>query len=48
MVLTLRILIDLDGSDEPAWNYLDQQHGQIMDNMRRMYDRALENIRGES
>ncbi|ORY35859.1 exocyst complex component Sec5-domain-containing protein [Naematelia encephala] len=34
---TIEILIDLDGSDEPAWAYLEYQHSHILDMMRRRY-----------
>lgn len=40
-----RILIDIKGSDEPAWSYLDYQHAQILDNMKTMYDRTHKAIK---
>lgn len=32
--------MELQSSDEPAWNYLDYQYSQILEDMRIMYDRA--------
>ncbi|GMK54888.1 hypothetical protein CspeluHIS016_0114740 [Cutaneotrichosporon spelunceum] len=42
---TLEVLIDIKGSDEPAWSYLDYQHAQILDNMRSMLGRAHKAIK---
>ncbi|CAK9785848.1 unnamed protein product [Cutaneotrichosporon oleaginosum] len=42
---TLEILIDIKGSDEPAWSYLDYQHSQILDNMKSMLDRTHKAIK---
>jgi exocyst complex component 2 len=41
----IRILIDIKGSDEPAWSYLDYQHSQILDNMKSMLDRMHKAIK---
>jgi len=47
-MLTSRILIELEGSDEPAWTYLEYQHAHILDTMRGMHARSLERVKRES
>jgi len=42
-----RILIELEGSDEPAWTYLEYQHAHILDTMRSMHSKSLEKVKGE-
>jgi hypothetical protein len=46
-VLTCRILIELEGSDEPAWTYLEYQHAHILDTMRSMHSKSLEKVKRE-
>jgi len=46
-VLTHRILVELEGSDEPAWTYLEYQHAHILGSMKAIYNRAQEKCRGE-
>lgn len=36
------MLIELDGSDEPAWVYLEYQHSHIMEKMRSTFQKASE------
>lgn len=43
-----RILIELEGSDEPAWTYLEYQHAHILDTMRAMHSKSLERVKCES
>lgn len=45
---TRRILIELEGSDEPAWAYLEFQHRHIMSSIRNLYAKAQEQARGQS
>lgn len=40
-------MIELDGSDEPAWAYLEYQHRHILDKMRGMYQKAADAAKGE-
>lgn len=47
-MLTCRILIELEGSDEPAWTYLEYQHAHILDTMRTMHSKSLEKVKRES
>ena len=42
------MLIELDGSDEPAWAYLEYQHAHIMDKMRTTFAKASDAARGMS
>ncbi|WOO79759.1 Exocyst complex component SEC5B [Vanrija pseudolonga] len=42
---TLEILVELDGSDEPAWAYLDYQHRFIRDSMDALFQRSQEVIK---
>jgi exocyst complex component 2 len=46
--LKCRILIELEGSDEPAWTYLEYQHAHILDTMRSMHSKSLEKVKRES
>ena len=46
-MLTHRILVELEGSDEPAWTYLEYQHAHILGSMKAIYSRAQEKCRGE-
>jgi hypothetical protein len=46
--LTCRILIELEGSDEPAWTYLEYQHAHILDTMRAMHSKSIERVKRES
>nr|ODN90071.1 exocyst protein [Cryptococcus depauperatus CBS 7841] len=41
----IEILIELDQSDEPAWAYLEYQHGHILRTMKAIHDKALERVR---
>jgi len=47
-MLMSRILIELEGSDEPAWTYLEYQHAHILDTMRGMHAKSLERVKRES
>ena len=40
-----RILIDLDASDDPAWDYLDHQHANILESIQQIYNAASERCR---
>jgi len=42
-----RILVDLDGSDEPAWSYLEYQHAHILESMKGIYARTQDKCQGE-
>jgi exocyst complex component 2 len=46
-LLTCRILIELEGSDEPAWTYLEYQHAHILDTMRSIHSKSLEKVKRE-
>ncbi|KAK1922962.1 exocyst complex component Sec5-domain-containing protein [Papiliotrema laurentii] len=39
---TIEILIELDGTDEPAWTYLEYQHAHITESIRSIYAKAQE------
>ncbi|KAK4688269.1 exocyst complex component 2, partial [Tremellales sp. Uapishka_1] len=41
---TIEILIELEGSDEPAWTYLEYQHAHVVDTMKRIFDKNLERV----
>jgi len=45
--LKCRILTELEGSDEPAWTYLEYQHAHILDTMRSMHSKSLEKVKRE-
>ena len=45
--LICRILTELEGSDEPAWTYLEYQHAHILDTMRSMHSKSLEKVKRE-
>jgi exocyst complex component 2 len=40
-----RILIELEGSDEAAWTYLEYQHSHILDTMKAMYSKSVEKVK---
>jgi hypothetical protein len=42
----LRILLELNSADDPAWTYFDAQHKFIMDQMNAGYRAAIANIKG--
>ena len=41
------MLIELDGSDEAAWVYLDYQHAHIMSKMRSIFQKASESAKSK-
>ncbi len=43
---TLRILMELDTSDESVWTYLDSQHQHILSSLRDAHHRLLERVKG--
>lgn len=43
--LTLRILIELEGSDEPAWAWLEYQHAHIIDRMKVISQKAQQAVK---
>jgi exocyst complex component 2 len=47
-LLTCRILIELEGSDEPAWTFLEYQHAHILDTMRTIHSKSLEKVKRKS
>jgi exocyst complex component 2 len=42
-----RILIELEGTDEAAWTYLEYQHSHILDTMKAMYSKSVEKVKGK-
>lgn len=42
---TLEMLIEIEGSDEPAWSYLDYQHEHIVDSVKSLYERANDAVK---
>jgi hypothetical protein len=40
--------VDLEGSDEPAWTYLEYQHAHIKDGLKGIYNKAQDKCRGQS
>lgn len=44
----VRILVELDQSDEPAWTYLDYQHVHILSTMKIIFENAQESARSLS
>ncbi|OXC68440.1 hypothetical protein AYX13_02890 [Cryptococcus neoformans] len=42
---TIEILVELDQSDEPAWTYLEYQHGHILSTIKIMYEKSQERAR---
>lgn len=44
----IRILVELDQSDEPAWTYLEYQHGHILSTIKIMYEKSQERARSSS
>lgn len=42
---TLEMLIEIEGSDEPAWSYLDYQHEHIVDSVKSLYERASDAVK---
>jgi exocyst complex component 2 len=43
-----RTLIELDQSDEPAWTYLEYQHAHILETMKSMHNKSVEQVNSES
>jgi exocyst complex component 2 len=43
--LILRILIELEGSDEPAWAWLEYQHAHIVDRMKVISQKAQQAVK---
>lgn len=43
--LTSRILIELEGSDEPAWAWLEYQHAHIIDRMKVISQKAQQAVK---
>lgn len=48
LIFMVRILVELDQSDEPAWTYLDYQHAHILSTMKIIYEKAQESARSLS
>lgn len=42
---TLEMLIEIEGSDEPAWSFLDFQHDHILDSVKSIYERGDEAVK---
>lgn len=48
LISMIRILVELDQSDEPAWTYLEYQHGHILSTIKIMYEKSQERARSSS
>lgn len=46
--LTFRILIELEGSDEPAWAWLEYQHAHIIDRTKSIAQKAQDAVKSRS
>lgn len=42
-----RILVEVEGSDEPAWAFLEYQHAHILSSMQLLFARAHERVKGK-
>lgn len=47
-LLISRILLELQGNDEPLWTYFDSQHKHIMEQMNKAYRAAKAVVQGNS
>ncbi|KAL7419826.1 Exocyst complex component S5 [Cryptotrichosporon argae] len=42
---SLEFLIELDGTDEPAWSYLEYQHAHILDTLKGIARQTLDDVK---